>query len=651
MDPPAEPGESSPMEQDTPGPMRANEPVRIRRNTACVRCRDAKVKCNASLTPNQPCLRCSKLELHCVVDKSYKRTSRRSKIEELAAELQTIKEAVAPSRPPLISVPPELPPVRPVPVPLPVHQQIPSSNYLPAPSNLFNRLRPYPLQSETPATTPGVVRINDGTLPSGPMALPAEPRALGSRVFSGEEINYYFDKYFEHFHPYLPIVRTRDPDICYKRGHVLFWAIIMTACRRFARDDTVFQFLIDSLLPEIWSSVSQPPLRLPIINSLLLLATWPFPTIRFLSDPSIIFAGIAMNSSFLTGLHTGQGGHSEFKGLGCEQLDTNEEATFTWAGCAIIYHRVSAYMGCPSAPALFNKTIDSLLDSSNPTPIPRYFAIHLETSRFSSRVARTMCASLEEAQGVSHHLVAQMEDEYTKVHRALYPDNTDLDTLTILSTQLEIQTYYFMPLPNHSPSLLQRNLLKTYTTAEAIIHVTTNLHRTTSFLSYAPHFVFRTLLSSICVIMSVHLSSPNPESQFDPLVKEALLAMRICSVQEGDLHIRVTNMIEKYWNLRANLPRSDAAKDAGVSEYTHRLGASLTFACLRRWRKDVEQTRDASTPGPAAQGLELPQPTAEGPRPGPGADLGMPDPFHRFDWNAFMDDFDWSFTSNYLGVG
>jgi transcriptional regulatory protein LEU3 len=134
-------------------------------------------------------------------------------------------------------------------------------------------------------------------------------------------------------------VRNREPDAVYKRGPVLFWAIIMTACRRFARDDTVFQFLIDSLLPEIWSSVSHPPLRLPIINSLLLLATWPFPTIRFLSDPSLIFAGIAMNSSFLTGLHTGEGGHWEFKGAMCTKRDTDEEATFTWAGCAIISHR------------------------------------------------------------------------------------------------------------------------------------------------------------------------------------------------------------------------------------------------------------------------------------------------------------------------
>lgn len=42
---------------------------------------------------------------------------------------------------------------------------------------------------------------------------------------------------------------------------------------------------------------------------------------------------------------------------------------------------------------------------------------------------------------------------------------------------------------------------------------------------------------------------------------------------------------------------------------------------------------------------------------GPNADLGLQagntpaDPFQRIDWNAFMDDFDWSFTStgNYLG--
>lgn len=271
-----------------------------------------------------------------------------SKLEELAAEVQTIKNAVAPSSAPRPMLPspalPELLP--PVQLPRPHHllsPQLPllndnpsSSPYLPAPANFFtNRLRPYSLQNETPAPTP--IRLHDVSLAS--LVRPAEPRALGSRVFSGEEISYYFEKYFEHFHPYLPIVRSRDPDACYKRGPVLFWAIIMTACRRYARDETVFQFLIDTLLPEIWNCVSQPPLRLPIINSLLLVAAWPSPSIRFLSDPSIVFAGIAMNSSFLTGLHTGRGAHPEFKPDQCKAHETDEEAIFTWGGCAIVSHR------------------------------------------------------------------------------------------------------------------------------------------------------------------------------------------------------------------------------------------------------------------------------------------------------------------------
>ncbi|KAK4231535.1 hypothetical protein QBC38DRAFT_465998 [Podospora fimiseda] len=646
------------------------EPARIRRNTACVRCRDAKVRCNASSATGRPCLRCSKLELHCVVDKSHKRTSRRSKLEELAAEVQNIKDAVAPR--PLLDLSSELGPARRASLPLPALSSIPAQlpthslpthnlpiaplgdHYIPPPSSTsfkFNRPRPYSISGETPLPPLTPARTND-VLSAGSAVQLAEPRALGSRVFSGEDIDYYFDKYFEHFHGYLPIVRTRDPDTCYRRGPVLFWAIIMTACRRFARDDTAFQFLIDSLLPLIWTSVSQPPLNLSIINAILLLATWPFPTIRFLTDPSLIFAGIAMNSSFLTGLHTGRGSHSEFKSAMHELDTTDEEAGFTWAGCAIISHRVAAYMGCPSTSSLFNKTIDDLLDGSSQYPLPRYFYLHLETSRFANRVNRTMCASLEEANGVSHHLVAYMEEEYAKVQRLLYPNNSDLDNFTLLSTLLEIQTYYFMPLPGYSEELFKRNVIKCYCTAESLIHSATRLHRETAFLHYAPHFVFRTLLSSICVVMSVHLSSYTKGFQadtVDALIKEALRAMRICSVQENDLHIRATNMLEKYWEMRTHIPRSDS----GVSVYTHRLGASLTFDCLRRWKKDVEQARDgcgSTAAGSTAstafqQGPEV-IPANDGLRAGANADLGLTDPFQRFDWNAFMDDFDWSFTNS-----
>jgi transcriptional regulatory protein LEU3 len=179
-----------------------------------------------------------------------------------------------------------------------------------------------------------------------------------------------------------------------------------------------------------------------------------------------------------------------------------------------------------------------------------------------------------------------------------------LDHFILLSTLLEIQIYYFMPLPGYSEEIFKRSVIKCYTTSEALVNQATRLHRETAFLHYAPHFVFRTLLNAICVIMCVHLSSYTKGFQadsVDTLVKEGIRAMRICSVQDGDLHFRVTNMLEKYWSLRTHMPRVDVA-DSGVSTFTHRLGASLAFGCLRRWRVDVQQARDASNPAPHLPG-------------------------------------------------
>lgn len=194
--------------------------------------------------------------------------------------------------------------------------------------------------------------------------------------------------------------------------------------------------------------------------------------------------------------------------------------------------------------------------------------------------------------------------------------------------------------------------------------------------------------------MSIHLSPhmPHQHGGVEPLVRDALRAMRAASVQDGDLHVRVTNMLEKYWDMRAHMapaPRSSEDEDDGaLSVFTCRLGASLTFGFLRRCKRDVEAARDANTPNPTAQvlrreGVEMREfffPFASFPPltsrsltlcvpvlmtgvvaeeglprpPGPHPDaqqLALTDAFNRFDWNAFMDDFDWSFTSSYLQPG
>jgi hypothetical protein len=59
--------------------------------------------------------------------------------------------------------------------------------------------------------------------------------------------------------------------------------------------------------------------------------------------------------------------------------------------------------------------------------------------------------------------------------------------------------------------------------------------------------------------------------------------------------------------MRHHLSRVDVA-DMGISVYTHRLGASLAFEALRRWKVNIETARGASNPNPAVQGTGTEQP-------------------------------------------
>lgn len=69
------------------------------------------------------------------------------------------------------------------------------------------------------------------------------------------------------------------------------------------------------------------------VDALLVLCTWPLPSIRFLNDPSSSYVAIAQNAALLLGLHTGRGTHPEFCIGPNRQTDiTDEEACFTWMG-------------------------------------------------------------------------------------------------------------------------------------------------------------------------------------------------------------------------------------------------------------------------------------------------------------------------------
>lgn len=147
-------------------------------------------------------------------------------------------------------------------------------------------------------------------------------------------------RYFQHYHPFLPIVRSRDPDLCYRCAPLLFWAIIVTACRRYPRDHTTFKFLIESIPAEIWSALGSVPIRPAVINALLILSTWPLPDMRFMTDPTYVYTGTALNACLYLGLHTGKGSFLEFGTPKYRLGSTDEEAIYTWSACNIVSQRL-----------------------------------------------------------------------------------------------------------------------------------------------------------------------------------------------------------------------------------------------------------------------------------------------------------------------
>lgn len=232
----------------------------------------------------------------------------------------------------------------------------------------------------------------------------------------------------------------------------------------------------------------------------------------------------------------------------------------------------------------------------------------------------------------------------------------DLDNFNALQVQLEIQTYYLIPLPGYDPEALKRNVLRAYSTAQAVIRGCLELEQSTAFLRHLPHFHFRALLAAGCVVYRVLRSSYR--GAVDPAAggrsaADAIAACRRATLMDGDLPMRLGNLLES-WQERLPHVRDDADLPP-VSAFSHRLGASVSFDCMTRWKTDHQQQQQCRSRSCAPIGATVGAAVApagatqqggggggETPAAGMLAGATMADPLQNIDW-TFMDDFDWSF--------
>lgn len=146
--------------------------------------------------------------------------------------------------------------------------------------------------------------------------------------------------FFEHYHPFLPLLEdSLSPVKYYESSVLLFWAIITVASRHYESDPTLITSLADPVTALLWKKISTPPHSIDLVQAILLITTWSFPTTTMHTDPSLTIISIAKAAALTLGLHRPET-IQDFLRVNTK-LNSKEiqEAVKTWAGCYIAAQR------------------------------------------------------------------------------------------------------------------------------------------------------------------------------------------------------------------------------------------------------------------------------------------------------------------------
>ncbi|KOS19616.1 Regulatory protein LEU3 [Escovopsis weberi] len=595
---------------------------RTRRNVACINCRNSKVRCKTSLVLGQPCQRCAKLELPCVVDKTHKRVTKRSKLELLEQEVRAIQQAV--------------------------HQGTEPTTSSTDVSPLVAGPRP-----SGPASHPAALLEDPPTslhapifpIHASPKTGPTEDRVLDERRISGEDIDYYFAMFFQHFYPFAPLLRKKIPDECFHAQPMLFWIVLYIACRRYSRDPGLVTVLYNHINKNIWAMLSIPALGLEEIHAILLACMWPFPTTRLATDPGSMLANIAMNAAMMLGLHTGRGSHPQFcLGLRNPLTSTDEEASATWAACCIVVQRNSTIAGHPPPSFQFSdlrciKTLEAC-----------YWADLLtlyDLQKFLNRFHTAMFAQIAASNSIPEGIIRMWELELEVLKPTIVRYDTEISRIRVLSSMLEVQLYHFQG-QSMTPPLdtnLQINILRAFNTARAVILNAVDLQARRQLLTHATNCVFRSIADAACLIIYLlHCAGAQPDIaplELQMLGQQACAAVGLCSVSEEDVPYRMHSLMDMFWKHRDMLPMFQSLPPSWIE----RCGAGLMFACLERFKASLLTIQHNSESIKSTMKMINPSRvdlTAKGittmPNEKPDPNGLLPDPFQDIDWNMLMDD-------------
>lgn len=531
--------------------------------TSCTHCRQHKIKCNASEKFPDPCSRCQRMNLKCEIDPQFrpKKGSQiqslrndvdelRSKIEFLtrnenlitkvlqkstSSQLQPIKEnsdiayvndrAGSHELSSSSMVAKTL--LKKEPVLLSLDGRSNSTTLLNDSASNKADLNPaleaaVRNATESPAQFGSSIRdeknLSDGQLKGTQLTTPVNTKSISQNALSPNsqisefilgDVKISIDKaqtlhkrFVTNYLPYLPIMVSNDPVELYHQSQLLFWTVMLTACLSDPEPNLYNSFasLIKQLAIETcWI---RTPRSTHIVQSLLILGTWPLPNQKVLDDCSYRFVGLAKSLSLQLGLHRGKF-MTEFSRTQVALPDAEKWRSRTWLAVFFCEQFWSSNLGLP--PSL---QTDYLLESARiDSTLPKNFRCLISLAIFQAKLVNVMGLNVSSPDGLMDpanragplHI---MERELERLVFKLQIDDLVVETY-YLYVKLMVCLFSFLP---ETPSEDQTKYVTTaYLSATRIVTIMSKLLEVKQLTEY-PIYVRHSVTTAAFVLFRLHLT-------------------------------------------------------------------------------------------------------------------------------------------------
>ncbi|CDO93741.1 unnamed protein product [Kluyveromyces dobzhanskii CBS 2104] len=454
-----------------------------KKKLACVECRQQKSKCDANERAPEPCSRCLKKGVPCVLQKDFRRTCKRARNEVIAKKFQELtrsltnlgsEELLKKLDTETLRLPKELGLIKVETASAGDGSWEQNINHTGSSNNSVNGVD---FASRTILTTKDVVSmaassgpLNAATSLNGPInptkeQLECQPKTLGDVTLSSTDIANLFNEFATKYHPFLPVVDvTKGPERIYSLSPCLFWVIILVGLRRkFEAIEMMNKLsnMVKSILAEITISpiirytpteADEPVLNVSSVYSVqafLIYTYWPPLTSSLSADTSWNTIGSAMFQALRVGLNSAQFS-TEYASANSQLI---HEQIRTWICCNIVSQTISASFGFPAYVSFDHTVINtckiSTVEDGTNDFIPFSIKQMLQIAHFENQIVDTMNSNPRNMSG----LVAN-EEKLPLLHvlnrqlseLELQLDNVKLDDIRrflLLVTKVHLLAYYF----------------------------------------------------------------------------------------------------------------------------------------------------------------------------------------------------------------